>query len=889
MAGETIKYSDLITPDDSLEKLTKQLDDIASALQLVQKSAVSLNDSMKTMSGATSEGRSAIAEASKEAEKLAKAQYDLAQSETETAKEIARLKDLQHLQNLENKEAAKQARSAAGSYNDLSVKYSQLKRLMNEMNPTTKKGREEFKQMQKEAKRLHDEMNRLQQATGNFSLNVGNYTSALKDLPGPMGAVANGIGGIISKAKALIATPLGVALTAVTGAFMALKTALNATEEGQRKLAKVTGFLKGALNGIVETVVQAGEVLVDVFTGNWKKLGDDLSDVKKAFLNIGDVAKESANIAEAEKQLEQARNKFIVEKSRLELERAKYERISKDSTKTAKERQNALQSMLDKDEEIYKAERKFLQEQINLLARKQKLTSNNTEDNKEMYELQAELNNLEAEHIRKQIASDKVNARIVNQQKKDIKELSAEEKKKYEEEIKMMKASAEAQVKFSTEQYDATIKIYEKERDFAIKNGASIADAWNEFVDKQQKLDDQYAEHTDKLEKERAKKRAETVKKIIEAENTLRNYYTQNTLTEKELKNQSIFNAILDEEQEAIDALELVYKAGTEEYENELKKIEDIRNKKFKKAEKEIKEENNGILTLLGFSFETEKEMQDAEKAINDAYSIAVSNVNSLIDSYVALKQQALDTATARVDSAQKALDAEIEARNAGYANNVENAQKELQLAKQTQAKAQAEARKAEQAQQRLDTLQQSTSLITASANLWKSFSGAGPAGVALALGAIATMWGSFAAAKIKAGQVTKEKYGEGTVELLQGGSHQSGNDIDLGTKADGTQRRAEGGEFFAVINKRNSRKYRRVIPDVIRSINNDTFASKYLTASARMNGLLVNIDSNKTTDIRMLQSDVKTIKERMGERTYIDQRGYLVESKQGYKRIIRR
>ena len=68
---------------------------------------------------------------------------------------------------------------------------------------------------------------------------------------------------------------------------------------------------------------------------------------------------------------------------------------------------------------------------------------------------------------------------------------------------------------------------------------------------------------------------------------------------------------------------------------------------------------------------------------------------------------------------------------------------------------------------------------------------------------------------------------------MLEGGSHASGRDIDLGTKKDGTKRRAEGGEFFAVINKRNSRKYRKEIPDIINSLNRGDFAEKYTRAYA--------------------------------------------------------
>ena len=181
---------------------------------------------------------------------------------------------------------------------------------------------------------------------------------------------------------------------------------------------------------------------------------------------------------------------------------------------------------------------------------------------------------------------------------------------------------------------------------------------------------------------------------------------------------------------------------------------------------------------------------------------------------------------------------------------------------------------------------------VTATANIWKAFTGIeGGAGIPLAMAATATMWGAFAAAKIKAAQVTKgtEKYGDGTVELLSGGSHASGNDIDLGRKSDGTRRRAEGGEFFAVINKRNSRKYRRVIPDVIRSINNDTFASKYLNANGKMAGALINIQNTNSTDLRQLQDDVRAIKKANEQRTYIDGRGYLVTVNGQSKRIVKR
>lgn len=162
--------------------------------------------------------------------------------------------------------------------------------------------------------------------------------------------------------------------------------------------------------------------------------------------------------------------------------------------------------------------------------------------------------------------------------------------------------------------------------------------------------------------------------------------------------------------------------------------------------------------------------------------------------------------------------------------------------------------------------------------------------GFPFAIPAIAIMWASFAAAKIKAAQMSKaagggsESYGDGTVELLAGGSHQSGDDVDLGTKPDGTRRRAEGGEFFAVINKRNSRRYRRLIPDVIRSLNNGTFARKYGNAYAGGDDVVLNV-TGQSPDIKELQNDVREIKEQNKRRFYMTGDGKVVEIYKNLKR----
>lgn len=294
-------------------------------------------------------------------------------------------------------------------------------------------------------------------------------------------------------------------------------------------------------------------------------------------------------------------------------------------------------------------------------------------------------------------------------------------------------------------------------------------------------------------------------------------------------------------------------------------------------------ERTKDIYSMIGLNLD-----DDQKEAINTSVQYAISSITSIMDAKVQAAERAVEAADREVEAAQNALEAEREARANGYANNVEQAQKELDLAKKNQEKALKEQEKTQKKQEAINSLVQASNLVTASAEIFKSFAGIGPWGIPAAIAMIATMWGAFAAAKIKASQLTKgseEKYGEGTVELLQGGSHQSGNDIDLGTKPDGTRRRAEGGEFFAVINKRNSRRFRQVIPDVIKSLNNGTFTDKYLAAYDGINNISVNL-KEKNNDLNDIRNDIREIKNR--ERTYRDANGDTIITYRNLKRRIK-
>ena len=291
------------------------------------------------------------------------------------------------------------------------------------------------------------------------------------------------------------------------------------------------------------------------------------------------------------------------------------------------------------------------------------------------------------------------------------------------------------------------------------------------------------------------------------------------------------------------------------------------------------------LLEKLGFD-------DDQIDALGDAVNIVIEQLQSIMDAEVELAEQAVEAAEKRVEAAQKAYDAEVEARNNGYANNVATAKKELEQEKKNQQEKQKQLEAAQKRQEALNTVIQASSLITASANLWSSFSSIPIVGPALALAAIATMWTSFAVAKIKAKQVTasqSEEYGEGGLEFLEGGSHASGNDIDLGTNnGKGKRMRAEGGEALAIIYKKRTRKYRKILPDVIDSFNKGTFEDKYLNAFANSDGLSIALNANGSIDLSKIEDDVRSIRKQNEVKYYTMPDGTVVMQRKNVKRIIK-
>ena len=923
-----IKYSDLIAPDDSIEKLIGQLETLLTAYNgvadAIKKRANELSESLKSLSGATEEYRASTKKAAGETEDLGRTMKIVDNARNATMDKIRAMKELVRQQDKEEdtlmKNTVRRNRSAEGSYDQLAAQYNLNKQILNAMSAEMRKNTDEGKKLEEETRKIYEEMKKLQEATGKHVLNVGNYAESLKSVIGlnttwlgkmqqiaelTEGGLTAGlknagaaVGTLGKQMLALLANPIVATIAAIAAAFMALAKGISSSEENTETLQRVLAPFQRVLTGIVSLLQDAAGFLLKGVEGMEKlamsasRLMEKLPLVGGAFKKVNDEIQKNINLTKAKIKLEDDLRDSEIDIAAMERNIAKWR--SQAAAESDPKKRIQLNKMAAAQESLIMSTRlRLAREEVRQREEEAKQAGNSEEANDKLAQSKAKLYRIEKEYwdgtrrINKailkdneKIAKDGENARKAQEEerKKELQRQQSLEDARanlYSDEFTRERAQIVAQYKHKIELLEGSEKYItemtlalEQERDYKLA----------ELFEKE-------AKHQAQEEEKEAKARIERQKLIEESRANVIKYWEDKINQQYELDASSAeleqsenkkTQMRLEAEKKRLAALLALYeKDGKTLTETELQ----ILRNGMALVDQEIAKNKKGrdVYDMLGLSLD-----DDQKQAISDSFSFALDQLSSYLDAWVQAAEQKAQLAAKDVENAQNVLDAEREARAQGYASNVAQAQKELDLAKKTQQKALAEQEKAQRAQEMLATVQQATNLISATALIWSQL------GFPWAIPATAIMWGAFAAAKIKAMQVTRsgsEQYGEGTVELLQGGSHQSGNDIDLGRKKDGTRRRAEGGEFFAVINKRNSRKFRDIIPSVIGALNDGTFAQKYMKAYDG-GGMSVMVD-NQSPDLRGLSSDVKTIREQGETRTYSDAQGTHIIHKNLHRIIL--
>ena len=249
-------------------------------------------------------------------------------------------------------------------------------------------------------------------------------------------------------------------------------------------------------------------------------------------------------------------------------------------------------------------------------------------------------------------------------------------------------------------------------------------------------------------------------------------------------------------------------KGNIQKIKNELGKLDDEK-KEFSLAK------------LLGIDQETLNGIVDIAKATSDAVAdvleARLAKEAELVERRKELNDQDIENSNDKLDQLTEQLKIEQELAEKGFANNLDLVHAQIEAEKIARDKAldeqkaiQVKEAELQKKQERIDTLRQVSSIITAAANVIAGFSTIPVVGSILGAIAVAAMIAAFIQSKQKVKDISKlEKGGR-----LKGKSHKEG-----GMRIEGTDYEAEGDEWF--INKKSSNKHDRIL----KAINDDNFS----------------------------------------------------------------
>ena len=543
-----------------------------------------------------------------------------------------------------------------------------------------------------------------------------------------------------------------------------------------------------------------------------KKTGKENADLKKEYEDA-----EDKRFAEKAKKSEDARKKANEQakkdaekrqkdaeeahKKAVELQQKQNEQIAK----FADELKNVeIRNIQDKTKRERASLEKSLDDKISAIEKEVALTEQ-AEEQKEkiLYELRKEkadkLKEFDENAIKEKLKLELEGKEQLQQLQKDS----------LDKELELLKINDEKSRQAIEEKYKDEAELKAKLLEASEKNR----------VQKEKEIRDKYAKQGLKDEEEKA---------ILSIE--LASTYAKKSEKTERQKQIALLNVKLEYAEKALDAL---ITSGADENSLEVlrakKLVQDTQN-----AVNSAVEKNNGrnfdFLEFLGIGEGlSDEENKKLRQAIGESMQVLSDFTSFMIDNYqeqIDKKQEQIDQTQSEIDDLEERLDEEKSLREQGFANNVEVIEAEIEekkRQKEEQIKQEEELLEKKKQMQKiqlaLDTVQQLSGLITASANIFEGFSTIPIVGIPLAIAMIGLMFGTFVASKAKAAQAINQQ----TVQYAEGGeivgrSHQGGGEKYY--SADGKHvKELEDGEF--VVKKRQYGKFGKLV----RAINEDDFS----------------------------------------------------------------
>lgn len=284
-------------------------------------------------------------------------------------------------------------------------------------------------------------------------------------------------------------------------------------------------------------------------------------------------------------------------------------------------------------------------------------------------------------------------------------------------------------------------------------------------------------------------------------------------------------------------------------------------NKALAEASKKVKPTSLLELLLPGSSKEELANISGNIQSTFNSISQAVDSYSKIVQekyqNIVDAKKKAVEQDEEAISTLQEQLQKEIELRDAGFANNVNNILEELRVKKESrdkdikeQEEAQKQLEKSQKAQATAQTALQAANLITASTNIYLQATAiGGPFAVPIAIGAIAAMLGAFVISKAKTADAVQSFGGGGEI---QGKSHAEGGQRYYAPDNSGGVVELEEGEY--VTNRKATERFK----PLLQAINHnkiDGMSDEQL--KDLLAGLGVHIDIEKEHDKALTEARI--------------------------------
>jgi chemotaxis protein histidine kinase CheA len=214
-----------------------------------------------------------------------------------------------------------------------------------------------------------DKLNKSLKETGDIGSNAQKSSQGLSDklagIKGPVGQAIQGVKGLGSAFKALMANPIVLLISAIVGALTLLYKAFTSTKEGGEQMEQMMDGVSAVMDVLRDRVLKVGGAIVKFFKGEFSGAVNDLKgafkglgdEIEKEFQAAANLRKELQNIDDTERNLNMRRaeqNKLLAE-ARLRLED---ENLSYADRLKALEQVRKSEIALAKDEETL-AKRKY--------------------------------------------------------------------------------------------------------------------------------------------------------------------------------------------------------------------------------------------------------------------------------------------------------------------------------------------------------------------------------------------------------------------------------------------------------------------------------------------------------------------------------------------------